>query len=152
MQIWLGRVHTRSWIKDRIYRCKSYLLEQPLLDTPNINHGEEVSCGLLKACCDASEVFNSVEEDLHKVPLLVKVPVVIHRVLPGRVRANNSIHTFRGDLVANPLAVVGGISKKRLALSRFDEFLGNAGFMTLARSKDDMQRLAQCVYESMDLR
>lgn len=68
------------------------------------------------------------------------------------MRANHSLHAARLYGLSDTLAIICGVGQEVFTLGVSYPFLGDTGFMALSRGKLDVERLSECVYESVDFR
>lgn len=100
----------------------------------------------------APKMLHAIEENLYKMPLFVEFLVIVRSAAPGRMRANHSLHTVSLYGISDAPAIICSIGQEVLSLGVIYQFPGHAGLMALSRSERYMERLSECVYESVDFR
>ena len=118
-----------------------------------VNGGEEVSCGLVVAGGDGTELLELGEEILDQMARLVEVPIEVARQATVRLGRNHRSLPGGGQWHEDAFVGIEGlVGDQRFGLHRGKELVGAGQIMRLAAGQEEAQRVAECVDQGVDFR
>gem|GEM_PF-5572224 len=122
--------------------------------TGQIRHGFKVARELLKAGCNASEVFKPSEEILYQVTKLVEVGIELWIWLFAiGFSRNDRIHTGRPCTLSNAFGVIIALVRDKMVSRAYfcDELVRNFGVVDFTPSDFKIDRISMRIGGNMQL-
>ena len=118
-----------------------------------MDEGKETGSELIIANGDSAQLLEFEEELFHKMAFLVKPPIDVPRIsftIPGR---DTKIRVMVGNRLAKRPFAIGFISKDSRSFqgNPAEQLIGDSDIMNVAGGQHDLYRVAQSVYDGMNL-
>ena len=126
------------------------LLFEPDSDSGEFNEAHEVDEQLIISGCDASELFELVEEALDEIALLVEVDVVGALNLAIALGRDDDLRAFSSNCGAQMVGVVAFVGDGHLRVESPDEIMRESDIVALTGRGDQPERIAERVAGGVD--
>ena len=116
-----------------------------------MDSGEEISRGFFVASCDASELFEEVEETLDEIAFGVEREVASARRLAVGLAGDYRLDAAHGQGFDEAVGVVTLVGDDGLRLDFGEQRFGLGDVVSLTAGQADRQRIAERVDDGVDL-
>ena len=112
--------------------------------------GEEISCGLLVACGDTSELLDEIEETLDEIALGIEREVAVALDLAVRLRRNDNFDRAGFEAGDEAVGVIALVAQKGFGLDLSGQGFGLRDVMDLAAGEAQREGIAESIDDHVD--